>query len=391
MIALGHPLARFQRACDTLYRRSAAGKMPTWLAELLDHGKPEWLTQIQRLTSVTEQFPRVIRPDLMLTHSGFSMTELDSVPGGMGVTAWLSQVYQKAGFEVLGGPDGMINGFRSLIPDGGKVLVSAESGDYRPEMAWLTEQLGAAWQVASAENYQPNGEALYRFFELFDWQSIPAVRELAEKASSGEIDITPPFKPHLEDKLWLALLWSPALKKIWEQSIRGSHLQRLRELIPFGWVIDPTPLPPHASLPRMDANSWEDVANLTQKERQLVLKISGFHETAWGSRGVFIGHDMPANEWSDRLHTALDQAQTQPWILQEFREGRRIEHPVFRDDGSVEMMEGRARLCPYFFTNHSGETKFGGCLATIVPANKKKIHGMSDGILVPCVVDSSVV
>jgi len=26
----------------------------------------------------------------------------------------------------------------------------------------------------------------------------------------------------------------------------------------------------------------------------------------------------------------------------------------------------------------------GGCLATIVPADKKKIHGMRDGILVPC-------
>jgi hypothetical protein len=386
MMGLGHPLARFQRACDALYRRSTAGKLPAWLADLLDSGKPEWMTQIQRLTSTAEQFPRVIRPDLMLTDSGFSMTELDSVPGGIGVTAWLSQVYQQAGFDVLGGADAMIDGFRSLMPEGGKVLVSAESGDYRPEMEWLTAQLGTAWQVTSAEEYQPNGEALYRFFELFDWQSIPAVRELAEKATNGEMSITPPFKPHLEDKLWLALLWSPALKKVWEQSLRGSHLQRLRELVPFGWVIDPTPLPPHASLPRMDANSWEEVANFSQKERQLVLKVSGFHETAWGSRGVFIGHDMPAAEWSNRLHTALDQATTQPWILQEFREGRKIEHPVFRDDGSVEMMHGRVRLCPYFFTNNSDETTFGGCLATIVPADKKKIHGMSDGVLVPCVI-----
>jgi hypothetical protein len=54
--------------------------------------------------------------------------------------------------------------------------------------------------------------------------------------------------------------------------------------------------------------------------------------------------------------------------------------------GSVEMMQGRVRLCPYFFTDETGETTFGGCLATIVPADKKKIHGMSDGVLVPCVV-----
>ena len=386
MMALGHPLARFQQACDGLYRRSAAGKLPEWLAELLDEGKPEWLIQLQREAATAEQFPRVFRPDLILTETGFAMTELDSVPGGIGVTAWLSQVYAKAGYDVLGGPAGMIDGFRSLMPAGGTVLVSEEAADYRPEMKWLTRELGAEWEVASAEEYEPNGRSLYRFFELFDWESISAVRRLADKAAAGEIKITPPFKPHLEDKLWLALLWSPALKKIWEQTLRGSHLKRLRELVPFGWVLDPTPLPPHAALPRIDAHSWEEVANFSQKERQLVLKVSGFHETAWGSRGVFVGHDMPSAEWSERLHTALDQASEQPWILQQFREGRRIEHPVFRDDGSIEMMQGRVRLCPYFFTDDAGETKFGGCLATIVPADKKKIHGMRDGVLVPCVI-----
>jgi len=386
MMSLGHPLARFQQACDGLYRRSAAGKLDEWLAELLDEGKPEWLANLQRETSTADQFPRVIRPDLILTETGFAMSELDSVPGGIGVAAWLAQVYSKAGFKVLGGPNGMIDGFRSLMPEGGTVLVSEESDDYRPEMKWLTGELGEAWDVASAEEYEPDGKALYRFFELFDWESISSSRKLADGAAAGKINITPPFKPHLEDKLWLALLWSPALKKVWERTLRGSHLQRLRELVPFGWVLDPTPLPPHAALPRMNAHSWEEVAHFSQKERKLVLKVSGFHETAWGSRGVFIGHDMPAAEWSERLHTALDQSSEQPWILQEFREGRRVEHPVFREDGSVEMMQGRVRLCPYFFTNDAGETNFGGCLATIVPADKKKIHGMSDGILVPCVV-----
>lgn len=386
MMSLGHPLARFQQACDGLYRRSAAGRLPGWLAELLDEGKPEWLARLQRENSTAEQFPRVFRPDLLLTKTGFAMTELDSVPGGIGVTAWLSQVYAKAGYDVLGGADGMIEGFRSLLPSGGTVLVSDESADYRPEMTWLTGELGAAWKVTPAEEYEPDGQALYRFFELFDWESIASARHLADGAAAGKIEITPPFKPHLEDKLWLALLWSPALKKSWEQILRGSHLKRLRELVPFGWVLDPEPLPPHAALPRLNAHSWAEVAGFSQKERKLVLKVSGFHETAWGSRGVFIGHDMPAAEWSERLQTALDQSSEQPWILQEFREARRIEHPVFREDGSVELMQGRARICPYFFTDNLGETKFGGCLATIVPADKKKIHGMTDGVLVPCVI-----
>ena len=95
---------------------------------------------------------------------------------------------------------------------------------------------------------------------------------------------------------------------------------------------------------------------------------------------------MPGPEWAERLAAALGQSSDQPWILQEFREGSRITHPVFRADGSVEMMQGRVRLCPYFFTDDAGVTTFGGCLATIVTADKKKIHGMSDGVLVPCMI-----
>ncbi|MFD0895437.1 hypothetical protein KBB96_20125 [Luteolibacter ambystomatis] len=383
---LGHPLAQFQKASDTIYRRSANGKLPSWIAETLDVGKPEWMVREQRHAGTVNQLPRVIRPDLILGHDSFALTELDSVPGGIGVTAWLSRVYADAGYDILGGRDGMLDGFRSLMPEGGAILVSEEAGDYRPEMEWLASQLGEAWEVMAAEEYEPDGRTLYRFFELFDWEAIPSSRRIATKATAGEISLSSPFKPHLEDKLWLALLWSPGLRRIWEQSMRQNHLQRLRELVPFGWVMDPAPLPPHAALPKLDVNSWEEVAAFSQKERQLVLKISGFHETAWGSRGVYIGHDLPGTEWKARIDEALASADEQPWLLQEFREGRLIEHPVFNADGSVEMMRGRARLCPYFFTDDAGETTFAGCLATLVPADKKKIHGMSDGVLVPVTV-----
>lgn len=387
MISMGYPLAKFQQACDLLYRRAAGGKVSPWLAELLDVGKPDWLVEVQRQGGMVDQFPRVIRPDLMLAKGRFAVTELDSVPGGIGVTAWLSQVYAKAGYDVLGGPDGMVEGFRSLLPDGGDVLVSEESADYLPEMEWLVGQLGEGWQTQMAENYDPTGRDLYRFFELFDWESMPYVKKMADRAARGELFVTPPIKPHLEDKLWLALFWSPALKRLWEESLRGSHLRRLRQLIPFGWVLDPEPLPPHAALPRLDAHSWEEVGNFSQKERELVLKISGFHESAWGSRGVFIGHDLTGAEWRDRLEVALDQSAEQPWVLQKFHEARRFDHPVYTEAGEVEVVEVRARLCPYFFTGRDGETRFGGCLATLVPADKKKVHGMSDGILVPCVVE----
>ena len=51
-------------------------------------------------------------------------------------------------------------------------------------------------------------------------------------------------------------------------------------------------------------------------------------------------------------------------------------------------MPGRVRLCPYYFVSGEGDSarpKLGGVLATICPADKKIIHGMTDAVLVPCV------
>jgi len=388
---LGHTLARFQAACGELYRRSAHGSLDGWLAELLDTGKPTWLVDVQRSPALRGRRPRVIRPDLIWTDDGLALVELDSVPGGIGISAWLARVYAEAGFEVLGGRDGMFDGFASVLPEGGEVLVSDEAADYRAEFEWFLGQLGGrrkreGWRMRPAEEWDGETAPVYRFFELFDWDAVSGARRMAEMSVAGELDVTPPFKPHFEEKLWLALLWSPAMAGVWRESLRGAHLRMLREIVPYGWVADPAPLPPHGALPRLDVHGWEEVGGFSQKQRRLVLKISGFHELAWGSRGVFVGHDLSASEWRARLSAALDDHGTQPWILQEFHEGRLVRHPVYDDEGRVEIMTGRVRLCPYYFTGDDGTTTLRGCLATLVPADKKKIHGMRDGVLLPCVV-----
>lgn len=383
---LAHPLRMFQHGCDEIYRRSVNGSLPAWIAELFDAGKPAWLVEAQRSARLRDAFPRVIRPDLLLTEDGFALTELDSVPGGMGVTAWLGREFSAAGFEVFGGAEGMVDGFHSILPEGGEVLVSEEAGDYRAEMEFLVEAVcarhGGEWNLAAAEESEGADRDTYRFFELFDWESFPAARELLASPR-----LTPPGKAYLEEKLWLALLWSPALREVWTEVLRGNHLKRFRELVPYGWVLDPTPLPPHAAIPRLEASSWKEVGALSQKQRRLVLKISGFHELAWGSRGVIIGHDVSQPEWAAAVDWAVGEFETQPWIMQEYHEAKQVAHPYFDPEtGAVIEMQGRVRLCPYYFIGADNEVRLGGCLATIVPADKKKIHGMRDGILVPCTV-----
>src|SRR5579862_7503840 len=93
--ALGRIFLQFYRAVNLLYRKSAEGKQPEWVARWLDQGKPAELIALQRSPAFKNEVPRVIRPDLLITEHGLSVTELDSVPGGVGLTAWLNQVYAK--------------------------------------------------------------------------------------------------------------------------------------------------------------------------------------------------------------------------------------------------------------------------------------------------------
>src|SRR5438445_11712111 len=85
---LGHRLFVFQRACNQLYQLSVRGKQPAWIAQYLDAGKPAELVELSRQKVFRDELPRVIRPDLILTENSCIIAEIDSVPGGIGLTGW---------------------------------------------------------------------------------------------------------------------------------------------------------------------------------------------------------------------------------------------------------------------------------------------------------------
>src|SRR5436309_11268185 len=200
---LGHRLFVFQRACNQLYQLSIKGKQPEWVARYLDAGKPEELIEFSRRKEIRDDLPQVIRPDLILTDNGYIIAEIDSVPGGIGLTGWLNQTYSKFDNEIIGGADGMLDGFQSVLPNGGDIVISEEAATYRPEMEWtaarLKDQSGSAettadrhlnldWRVVAAENYEPkDGRDVYRFFELFDLPNIPKIDNLLRANAEGRV------------------------------------------------------------------------------------------------------------------------------------------------------------------------------------------------------------
>ena len=353
---LGHRLFVFQRACNQLYQLSIKGKQPDWIARYLDAGKPAELIEYSRQKQLRDALPAVIRPDLVLTDEGYTIAEIDSVPGGIGLTGWLNMTYSGLGDDIIGGSDGMLQGFRSVLPEGGDILVSEEASTYRPEMEWVAAHLNEqspefAWTVLAAENYEPKpGRSIYRFFELFDLPNIPAIDRTLMAASENAIKITPPIKPYLEEKMWFALFWLQPLREFWRRELGDKYFARLQQVIPYTWLLDPTPLPQHAVLPRLEIHDWREAARFSQKERDLLLKVSGFSPLGWGSRGIALGRDLPHNEWQQRIENALATFNSSPTIMQRFHKGRLFEHGYFdSESGGDENDEGTSASLPILF------------------------------------------
>jgi hypothetical protein len=414
---LGHRLFVFQRACNQLYQLSVKGKQPEWVARYLDAGKPKELIEFSRRKEIRDDLPRVIRPDLILTEKGYVIAEIDSVPGGIGLTGWLNQTYSSFDNDIIGGATGMLEGFRAVVPNGADIMISQESATYRPEMEWLAARLnqkplddsknpvvaagddrgferkgssagvnapGYSWRVVPAENYEPqDGRALYRFFELFDLPNIPGIEKVLRANADGRVTITPPIKPYLEEKMWFALFWLQPLREFWRRELGDKYFIKLQEIIPYSWLLDPTPLPQHAVIPRLEIHDWREAAKFSQRDRDLLLKVSGFSPLGWGSRGVALGSDLPHADWEKRIEHALVTFESSPTILQRFHKGHLFEHSYWDPDSDeLKVMKGRVRLCPYYFVEND-RVKLRGALATIAPADKKFLHGMSDAILAP--------
>lgn len=407
--SLGRVLLQFHRAVNLLYRKSVEGKQPEWIAHWLDQGKPAWLVELQRHPALKNELPRVIRPDILLTDGGFSITELDSVPGGIGLTSWLNRTYAELGTQnselgteavtphaprltpsVIGGADGMLKGFVSIFGDAEhvRIIISEESAGYRPEMEWLAAQLGPRFSVHDAQftGFAP-GDAVYRFFELFDVANVACARQLFDLATEKQIRLTPPPRPMFEEKLLFALLWNRNLRGFWRQELGEGFLSRLQKAVPYTWIVDPTPLPPHAAIPELNLTDWRQLMSLSQRERELILKVSGYSEEAWGARGVYFGSDLSTAEWCVAVEKSLRDFDRTPYVLQRYHKPRLVESEWFDfERDQLVPMPGRVRLCPYYFVGGEGDAaraNLGGVLATVCPADKKIIHGMKDAVLVP--------
>lgn len=413
---IGQACRSFYLALETLYLKSKQGKSllrnkafyAPWVAAYLDKGKPGFFLEHAISKHLKESLPLIIRPDLLLTEEGFKLTELDAVPGGYGLTAFLYKQYHHPLSEV------MIDAFsQAILSRAGKedpfiaIAVSDEAATYAPEMQWLMSQIEKKHAVRMAcvhpdQLYEKSGkiyfsgkedahqvDVVYRFFELFDWKSIKSLKHLMACEQRGTLAVTPPIRPFQEEKLSLALLHHPELKPFWQEHLKASFLNYLWQIVPKTWVMDFSLMPPCSFLhgPHIGGrpiSTWYAISEGTKKERELVIKLSGFHELSWGSRSVTIGHDVSREQLQKAIGQAQDFSCDTFSVLQTFCKPKQVAHPVYDASGVVSEMKGRLRFCPYYVT-YGDEVEYVGTLATLCPLDKKIIHGMSEAALMPCV------
>lgn len=79
----------------------------------------------------------------------------------------------------------------------------------------------------------------------------------------------------LGSSLWLALLRLRQLRDFWERELRRNGLDQLLALLPDAWLLDPTPLPPGAVIPRLEIGSWGDLPQCLASGHRFEIHGSG--------------------------------------------------------------------------------------------------------------------
>ena len=272
---IGEACYQFYLSIESLYKHSKDNKSllrnklltAPWVAEYLERGKPQYLIDHAVKKRIHSKLPAIIRPDLLITEKGFALTELDCVPGGVGLTAFLNSLYEKD-FPVVGSSHDMLLNFYTSLANLSEqenphiaIVVSNDAATYLPENQWISKQLQALGKNVSCINpkdiefiegvphtYNKAIDIIYRFFELFELDEIQNIEKTVEAVESGKVILSPPMKTFHEEKMSFALFHHPSLEPFWQEYLSPKHLRTLRQIIPKTWIVDPAQVPPNAFL-----------------------------------------------------------------------------------------------------------------------------------------------
>ena len=287
----------------------------------------------------------------------------------------------------------MMRGFESIFGDAKQVhiVVSEEASNLQAGngMARRSNSSPRFTVHDSQFNEFAEGDAVYRFFELFDLANVANAKQIFELAAEKKIRLTPPPKPMFEEKMLFALLVEPEPAKFLAAGTGRRFSGAAEKSDSLHLAGGPGAAAAARGDSRIESDGLAAVQNAVAEGARLDFESVRFFGKCVGrarrfSRQRFVARGLERGGGRGRFQNF----ETSPCVLQRFEKPKLVEAQWFDfAKNEVVPMKGRARLCPYYFVSGEGDAArpaLGGVLATIVPADKKIVHGMTDAILAPC-------
>lgn len=341
---IGEDITAYLSACDGLWRNDGT------VRSILSAGKPE----IFLLDRPVEYL--FVRPDLIVTPDGFTVTEVETSPFGLALADILTSAYAGVGKETLVHPGVLASYIRESTAPRGTVVYSDKTSAYTGQLSFLATKVfsgeGRSWtagNVSGAGGGQDS--AIYRGFYLHEYETDPAVRSLLDSLSSATT-VTPSLTTHMEEKALLALLWDTRWEGYFRTILGGPTFRHLRTVIPPTWIVgEECYFSP--GLPG-GADSSIALASLSKSKRTFVLKSSGYSpDASWGEGVVFL-HEQ-SRERAAHLLLHAERSRGALHVIQEFRRGK-VFQLAYERNGERVPMAARVRLTPYYtFGAHPGD------------------------------------
>ena len=130
----------------------------------------------------------------------------------------------------------------------------------------------------------------------------------SSKAPSAPI----PLSAEDEPAIWPALLRMKPLQSFWELEMRTNHHQTMKEVLPDAWVLDPTPIPPGAVIPRLGISDWGDIETIRYSGRDYTLPAAWQKEVS-----KVLSSEVLLEEWRDSLNNALENFPSKVQVFSE--------------------------------------------------------------------------
>lgn len=361
---IGKAICDYMDCCIELYNTNETAHL------LLDKGKP---TIYKNAENIKYLF---LRPDLILTDSGFRICEIETSPFGLGLAEVLNRTYGNEGYDTIVQQNQLRNYIHSNVENEGTIAYSEKVKAFSGQLDFMAEHLfsgnGKLWKPKLITSDPIPTKQIYRSFYLTDQFNDPNVYNLLTEPHI----YLPTTTPQFEEKALLSFIWDKRYVDFFRNFLGTSTFELLRQVIPKTWILGEEKYV-DGGLPNNFTSSIQ-LSELGKSSRKFVLKQSGFSSNSSWSEGVKFLHKMSGSKASEALLSA-SKDKTHLYIIQEFSQAKNVPMSFIMTNGLLQNLNAKIRITPYYA--YTGNAK-GSLIAAKVTGceNTEYIHASTASI-----------